>query len=176
MLAISTLGRLPLRTGLARRQSCYPTLRLFASPSLSLPFTSTSIRSYNLHSIPPTSTAMAATAQIAVPGTTTTLTVHTGLFINNQFVPSVDSKDTIEYICARTSISHPCLTNYNSTRCINPATEEPICSVVAGGYSIDSEITSPNFYCLIRFLPIASLLNSSVPQHSVLHVRSVRDL
>ncbi|KZT13160.1 NAD-aldehyde dehydrogenase [Laetiporus sulphureus 93-53] len=40
------------------------------------------------------------------------LTVPTGLFINNEFVPSVDSKETIE--------------------CINPATEEVICSIVAG--------------------------------------------
>ncbi|KAH9921482.1 NAD-aldehyde dehydrogenase [Epithele typhae] len=36
----------------------------------------------------------------------------TGLFINNEFVPSVDSKETID--------------------CINPATEDVICSVVAG--------------------------------------------
>ncbi|KAK7696616.1 hypothetical protein QCA50_001274 [Cerrena zonata] len=55
---------------------------------------------------------MATIAQIAVPGSTKTISVPTGLFINNQFVPSLDSKETIE--------------------CINPATEEPICSVVAG--------------------------------------------
>lgn len=55
---------------------------------------------------------MAAVAQVAVPATGKTISVSTGLFINNQFVPSVDSKETID--------------------CVNPATEEVICSITAG--------------------------------------------
>lgn len=44
---------------------------------------------------------MAAVAQVAVPATGKTISVSTGLFINNQFVPSVDSKETIECVfCA----------------------------------------------------------------------------
>ncbi|KZT74575.1 aldehyde dehydrogenase [Daedalea quercina L-15889] len=54
----------------------------------------------------------APTVEIAVPKTGRKITVPTGLFINNQFVPSVDSTETIE--------------------CINPATEDVIASVVAG--------------------------------------------
>ncbi|OSC96717.1 NAD-aldehyde dehydrogenase [Trametes coccinea BRFM310] len=49
---------------------------------------------------------------ISIAATGRKITVPTGLFINNEFVPSVDSKETIQ--------------------CINPATEEVICSVVAG--------------------------------------------
>ncbi|KAI0721942.1 NAD-aldehyde dehydrogenase [Cerioporus squamosus] len=49
---------------------------------------------------------------VTVPATGKKITVPTGLFINNEFVPSVDSTETIQ--------------------CINPATEEVICSVVAG--------------------------------------------
>lgn len=55
---------------------------------------------------------MAAPAvTITVPKTGRQIKLNTGLFINNQFVPSVDGKETIE--------------------CINPATEETICSIVA---------------------------------------------
>ncbi|TFL05689.1 NAD-aldehyde dehydrogenase [Pterulicium gracile] len=53
---------------------------------------------------------MALTQQISLPSGTT-LNCPTGLFINNEFVPSVDSRETLE--------------------CINPATEDVICSVVA---------------------------------------------
>uniref|UniRef100_A0A8H7XZ03 Aldehyde dehydrogenase domain-containing protein n=1 Tax=Psilocybe cubensis TaxID=181762 RepID=A0A8H7XZ03_PSICU len=54
---------------------------------------------------------MSLTAQIHVPRLNKTLTVPTGLFINNEFVPSVDSKELIH--------------------AINPATEEVLASVVA---------------------------------------------
>ncbi|KAI0637740.1 NAD-aldehyde dehydrogenase [Trametes polyzona] len=54
---------------------------------------------------------MAQPVTITVAATGRKITVPTDLFINNEFVPSVDSKETIE--------------------CINPATEEVICSVVA---------------------------------------------
>ncbi|KAF8913818.1 aldehyde dehydrogenase domain-containing protein [Gymnopilus junonius] len=54
---------------------------------------------------------MSLTAQVNFPRLNKTLTVPTGLFINNEFVPSVDSKDLIH--------------------AINPALEEVICSVVA---------------------------------------------
>lgn len=55
---------------------------------------------------------MAKPAEITVAATGKKLTVQTGLFINNQFVPSVDSQETIQ--------------------CVNPATEEVLASVVAG--------------------------------------------
>lgn len=55
---------------------------------------------------------MASVAEIKVAATGKAIKVQTGLFINNQFVPSVDSKETIE--------------------CVNPSTEEVLCSVVAG--------------------------------------------
>ncbi|KAH9912714.1 NAD-aldehyde dehydrogenase [Fomitopsis serialis] len=57
-------------------------------------------------------TMSAQTVEIAVPKTGRKIQVPTGLFINNEFVPSVDSKESIE--------------------CVNPATEEVICSVAAG--------------------------------------------
>ncbi|GJE84734.1 NAD-aldehyde dehydrogenase [Phanerochaete sordida] len=54
---------------------------------------------------------MSTVATITVPKSGKQIKLPTGLFINNQFVPSVDGKETID--------------------CINPATEEVICSVVA---------------------------------------------
>ncbi|PCH41630.1 NAD-aldehyde dehydrogenase [Wolfiporia cocos MD-104 SS10] len=56
--------------------------------------------------------ASAQPAVISIAQTGRTITVPTGLFINNAFVPSVDSTAVID--------------------CLNPATEEKICSVVAG--------------------------------------------
>ena len=53
---------------------------------------------------------MAAIARVAVPSTGRVVEIPTGLFINNEFVPSVDSQDLIDVF--------------------NPATEEKICSVV----------------------------------------------
>lgn len=38
------------------------------------------------------------TAEITVPKTGRTIKVSTGLFINNEFVPSVDSKETIQCV------------------------------------------------------------------------------
>ncbi|GBE79170.1 NAD-aldehyde dehydrogenase [Sparassis latifolia] len=55
---------------------------------------------------------MPAIAEIKVPATGKTIKVPTGLFINNEFVDSVDSKERID--------------------CVNPATEEILCSVIAG--------------------------------------------
>ncbi|KAI0939081.1 hypothetical protein AcW1_004214, partial [Taiwanofungus camphoratus] len=55
---------------------------------------------------------MAQPTEITVAATGRKIRVPTGLFINNEFVPSVDSKETIE--------------------CINPATEEIVCSIIAG--------------------------------------------
>ncbi|KAI0347037.1 aldehyde dehydrogenase [Trametopsis cervina] len=54
----------------------------------------------------------AGVAELTVPSTGKKITVQTGLFINNKFVPSVDSQEKIE--------------------CVNPATEEVLCSVSAG--------------------------------------------
>ncbi|KAJ3511924.1 hypothetical protein NLJ89_g3816 [Agrocybe chaxingu] len=55
---------------------------------------------------------MSLSAVVNVPRLNKAITVPTGLFINNEFVPSVDSKELIH--------------------AINPATEEVLCSVVAG--------------------------------------------
>jgi aldehyde dehydrogenase (NAD+) len=55
---------------------------------------------------------MALQVQIAVPKLDKKITVNTGLFINNEFVPSADSQETLKLV--------------------NPATEEVLCSVVAG--------------------------------------------
>ncbi|KAH7887828.1 aldehyde dehydrogenase domain-containing protein [Phlebopus sp. FC_14] len=55
---------------------------------------------------------MAQVATVIVPATQREIHLPTGLFINNQFVPSADSNDLLH--------------------AINPATEEVICSVVAG--------------------------------------------
>ncbi|KAJ4466503.1 aldehyde dehydrogenase domain-containing protein [Lentinula aciculospora] len=55
---------------------------------------------------------MVYTAKIPVPASNKEISVSTGLFINNEFVSSVDSSEVIQ--------------------CFNPATEEVIASVVAG--------------------------------------------
>ncbi|KIJ70182.1 hypothetical protein HYDPIDRAFT_104857 [Hydnomerulius pinastri MD-312] len=55
---------------------------------------------------------MPQTAKIVIPSTKREIEVPTGLFINNEFVPSADSNELIH--------------------AINPATEEFICNVVAG--------------------------------------------
>jgi aldehyde dehydrogenase (NAD+) len=55
---------------------------------------------------------MAQPVEITIRATGRKITVNTGLFINNEFVPSIDSKETIE--------------------CINPSTEEVIAKVTAG--------------------------------------------
>ncbi len=40
---------------------------------------------------------MATVVSIPVPGTNRKIAVSTGLFINNEFVPSVDSKELLEF-------------------------------------------------------------------------------
>ncbi|KAH7916194.1 aldehyde dehydrogenase domain-containing protein [Hygrophoropsis aurantiaca] len=55
---------------------------------------------------------MSLSARITIPATKRVVEIPTGLFINNEFVPSADSSEVID--------------------AINPATEEKICSVVAG--------------------------------------------
>jgi aldehyde dehydrogenase (NAD+) len=54
---------------------------------------------------------MAQSVQLTIPSSGKKISVPTGLFINNEFVPSVDSQELID--------------------AINPATEEVICQVVA---------------------------------------------
>ncbi|KDR83838.1 hypothetical protein GALMADRAFT_680277 [Galerina marginata CBS 339.88] len=58
------------------------------------------------------SSTMSLSATVNIPRLNKKLTVPTGLFINNEFVASVDSQELIH--------------------ATNPATEEVICSVVAG--------------------------------------------
>ena len=41
---------------------------------------------------------MALQVQIAVPNSDKKYTVNTGLFINNEFVPSADSQETLKYV------------------------------------------------------------------------------
>ncbi|KAJ7507709.1 aldehyde dehydrogenase domain-containing protein [Mycena galericulata] len=65
--------------------------------------------------------AMAQIATVRVPNRKE-IKVPTGLFINNEFVPSADSGDMIH--------------------AINPFTEEVICSVVAGNISIDIAVAA----------------------------------
>ncbi|KAF9063503.1 aldehyde dehydrogenase domain-containing protein [Rhodocollybia butyracea] len=55
---------------------------------------------------------MATVVKIPVTNSNKEITVNTGLFINNEFVPSLDSSEVIQ--------------------CFNPATEDVIASVVAG--------------------------------------------
>ncbi|KAI0773836.1 NAD-aldehyde dehydrogenase [Fomes fomentarius] len=80
-------------------------LRGLVRPTSSLSFSSTTIYIHRLHT-------MAKPVTLTIPATGKMIAVPTGLFINNEFVPSVDSTETI--------------------RCVNPATEQVICSVVAG--------------------------------------------
>lgn len=88
---------------------------------------------------------MALTQQINLPSGTT-LNCPTGLFINNEFVPSVDSRETLE--------------------CINPATEDVICSVVAG--------PSPFSPCAWALIVILLVCEASVKDIDVA-VQAARD-
>ncbi|KAF5364220.1 hypothetical protein D9756_000710 [Leucocoprinus leucothites] len=66
---------------------------------------------------------MAHTASVHIPSLKKTIAVPTGLFINNEFVPSIDSSEKITPI--------------------NPATEEIICSVVsASPKDIDAAVAA----------------------------------
>ncbi|KAG6335328.1 hypothetical protein ID866_3760 [Astraeus odoratus] len=66
---------------------------------------------------------MSQVAHITIPASGRTVEVPTGLFINNEFVPSIDSQELIPVI--------------------NPSTEEPICSVVAGSVTdIDAAVAA----------------------------------
>lgn len=58
-------------------------------------FLRTSIRSHNLATF---FHRMAHTAAVHIPKLDKTINVPTGLFINNKFVPSVDSQERIEYV------------------------------------------------------------------------------
>lgn len=60
---------------------------LLRSPLLSYPLSVCK----NFHS-------MAQTVSVNIPGSDKRLSVPTGLFINNEFVPSSDSKELIQYV------------------------------------------------------------------------------
>jgi len=77
-------------------------------------------------------------ARIFIRATNRELEVPTGLFINNQFVPSVDS--TSEPILYVTSFDN--VRNSIVGSAINPATEETICTVVAGNYVATGRTTT----------------------------------
>ncbi|TFY83823.1 hypothetical protein EWM64_g184 [Hericium alpestre] len=66
---------------------------------------------------------MASVVQLSVPKSNTTISVPTGLFINNEFVPSLDGLDPIPVY--------------------NPATEQVLCHVVsAGEKDVDRAVTA----------------------------------
>lgn len=67
-----------------------PPIRSLARPSRPA-FHSTTISYHRLHT-------MAQPITLTMPATGTKISVPTGLFINNEFVPSVDSRETIEYV------------------------------------------------------------------------------
>lgn len=65
---------------------------------------------------PSSTLTMASTAHIPVPGTPKSISVSTGLFINNEFVPSVDSKETIECVPHARDPAHWRLTHPRSSQ------------------------------------------------------------
>ena len=72
---------------------------------------------------------MAHTVNVQIPSLNKQITVPTGLFIDNEFVPSFDSSEMITYarvLCCKVTFIDA------EFRAINPATEEIICSVVSG--------------------------------------------
>ena len=73
---------------------------------------------------------MSRTVQVPVPALKKTISVQTGLFINNEFVASVDSQELIQFVNIFFLLLAMVIRSYHSA--INPATEEVICSVVAG--------------------------------------------
>ena len=75
---------------------------------------------------------MSLSAEITLPRLNKKITLPTGLFINNEFVPSVDSKELIQSVLSLSKDKH----SETNSSAINPATEELICSVVAGRYSL----------------------------------------
>ena len=107
----------------------------YAAARSSLP--STAIFAHRLHIM------AAQPVTLTIPATGRKITVPTGLFINNEFVPSVDSTETIQYVPFNWRTSHMDPSHLRDLRrhmcaeicgyrCINPATEEAICSIVAG--------------------------------------------
>jgi len=81
---------------------------------------------------------MALTATISIPRLNKDITVSTGLFINNEFVPSVDSQELIQSVFVASQRLDKFIDQYLFSA-INPATEELICPVVAG-------IHNPSFW------------------------------
>jgi hypothetical protein len=84
---------------------------------------------------------MADIVELSVPKSNSKILVNTGLFINNEFVPSVENLDRIKYaLCLDHSYINSLATQYH--RVYNPSTEEVICTVTAGNY--------PPFSCFYR--------------------------
>jgi hypothetical protein len=57
-----------------------------------------------LHSLFFASFIMASVVELSVPKSNSKISVNTGLFINNEFVPSVDNLDRIKYVLR---LDHP---------------------------------------------------------------------
>jgi aldehyde dehydrogenase (NAD+) len=79
---------------------------------------------------------MAQSVKITIPSSGKKISVPTGLFINNEFVPSVDSQELIESVDLAIRFRFCILILLDSA--INPATEEVICQVVAGASAVDT--------------------------------------
>jgi aldehyde dehydrogenase (NAD+) len=75
---------------------------------------------------------MAHTAALTISALNKQITVHTGLFINNEFVPSVDSSQKITYDLMYRISPEPLIAKH---RALNPATEDVICSVDSGKFT-----------------------------------------
>ena len=105
------------------------------------------------------SSTMALTATISIPRLNKDIAISTGLFINNEFVPSVDSQELIQSVFI---LPKDKFVDRYSLSAINPATEELICSVVAGIYN-------PSFWLslvTIRLQRLQRILMSQLPPHA----------
>lgn len=88
---------------------------------------------------------MAQIAKIEIPATGRIIELPTGLFINNEFVPSVDSCETLRCVISR--VIKQSMMGLIPHSPINPATEQEICQIVAGLefgiFGKSSELTFP---------------------------------
>jgi hypothetical protein len=75
---------------------------------------------------------MANVVELPIPKSNSKIPVQTGLFINNEFVPSVDNLDPIRSTPDLLYSTHSDFTH----RVYNPSTEEVICTVTAGDFLI----------------------------------------
>lgn len=83
---------------------------------------------------------MANAVELSIPKSNFRIPVQTGLFINNEFVPSVDNIEPIRYKfkpLVQSLIAH---SDFHSI--YNPSTEELLCTVTAGNYLLVMSLAS----------------------------------